>query len=93
MVGAVVSNITFIYATASQNRIEMMEQVERLDNNWQERIVEVVREVKEDLDDVKSEVKEVRKSIPPDWFRKMVEKNQRDIEELRKQLLSVKEEP
>lgn len=84
--GAAVSNVTFIYVTAEFNRSDMLSQMERLDGRWQKRIGDITADIRSDLVDLRSDVKGVKESIPPDWFRKMVERNQADISELRKLL-------
>ena len=49
--------------------------MQALDWRWQTRTEQLSREIRE-------EIKEVQRSIPPDWFRKMVEANAEAIKKL-----------
>lgn len=53
--------------------------IDNLDDKWQERLLVVTAEIKQDIRSVESK-------IPPDWFRQMVENNQRKIDELESEL-------
>lgn len=57
----------------------LQDRIDRLDDKWQERLLVVTAAIKQDINRVESK-------IPPDWFRQMVENNQRKIDELESEL-------
>jgi hypothetical protein len=67
----VATNLILIYSMAGG----LQDRIDSLDDKWQQRLLVVTSEIKEDIQSVESK-------IPPDWFRQMVENNQRKIEEL-----------
>jgi hypothetical protein len=67
----VATNLILIYTMAGN----LQTRIDNLDDKWQERLLVVTAEIKQDIRSVESK-------IPPDWFRQMVESNQRKIDEL-----------
>ena len=68
---SVAANLILIYTMSFQ----VHQRVDELDDRWQDRIVAISREFKEDL-------RRIENKIPPDWFRAMVENNTREINRL-----------
>lgn len=74
------------YAVQFQNNQYATTLIEKLDTKWQQRVSQMVDDVKHDIAEVKADVDDVRSSIPPEWFRKMVEANQAMINENTKRM-------
>jgi hypothetical protein len=66
--GASVTNMGMIYSVSLGLRNDMLE----LDQRWQDRTEKLTISITEDI-------KEIRKQIPPDWFREMVDRNTEEI--------------
>jgi len=73
--GASVGNMGALHQISSSMRSELYE----LDKRWQERSAQMQKDLRQDIATLQS-------SIPPDWFRAMVETNQRKLESLSKEL-------
>ena len=74
LVALVASAVAAFFAMFLQSQATMHE----LDVKWQNRIVELTREIRHDIKDVETK-------IPPDWFRKMVEHNKQSIDDLERE--------
>ena len=68
---SVAANLILIYTMSFQ----VHQRVDELDDRWQDRIIAISREFKEDL-------RRIESKIPPDWFRAMVENNTKEINRL-----------
>lgn len=68
---SVAANLILIYTMS----LQVHQRVDELDDRWQDRIIAISREFKEDL-------RRIESKIPPDWFRAMVESNTREINRL-----------
>jgi len=73
--GASVANMGALHQISSSMRKDMYE----LDKRWQDRSEQMQKDLRQDIATLQS-------SIPPDWFRAMVETNQRKIETLAKEV-------
>jgi hypothetical protein len=67
----VATNLILIYSMAGG----LQDRIDSLDDKWQQRLLVVTAEIKQDIHNVESK-------IPPDWFREMVENNTREIRDL-----------
>lgn len=68
---SVAANLILIYTMS----LQVHQRVDQLDDKWQDRIIAISREFKEDL-------RRIEGKIPPDWFRAMVENNTKEINRL-----------
>lgn len=72
---AIASN--FMLISGMQNTLQS--RIDSLDERWQQRIAQVTLDIRKDI-------KEVEKQIPPDWFRKMVERNSERLDNIESEL-------
>lgn len=79
IVGAATANLGLIYSQSWS----MYDRIDQLDEKWQERTVQMSTRIRNDIENV-------RMSIPPDWFRKMVEANESEIRALRKEVAELR---
>lgn len=59
--------------------MQVHRRIDLLDEKWQERTIGLAKSITE-------EIREVQRSIPPDWFRSRVDENSRAIEKLRESI-------
>ena len=81
IVGGVAANLALIHGLSTQ----MHDRMDRLDQQWQVRLLTV-------QSDLAGRINDVAKSIPPDWFRAAVEKNTSEIERLRVEIDNLEDE-
>lgn len=63
----------------------------RLDEKWQVRTDQLARDFRTEQtklsDSIHAEIAEVRKTIPPDWFRSMLDRNSEEIQRVENQMI------
>lgn len=82
---ASVANIGGIHSMATHNREEFRTEMLAMDQKWQDRTDILATQIRTDL-------KEIKNSIPPDWFRQMVESNATHIEKNAEQIDKLEDE-
>ena len=73
--GASVANMGALHQISSNLQDDML----GLDRRWQDRTEALANGIKNDLEAIRS-------SIPPDWFRQMVDRNQERIDEIERRV-------
>lgn len=68
-----------IAEVSARAAVNLQSAITNMDEKWQGRVDALARDFKADLTDIK-------RSIPPDWFRQMVDDNKRHIELLEQRI-------